>query len=297
MRRGYNQPSFLSSLLRIVVVVGIIVGAGFLASKNDVLTKAADGEYSVSDESVDKLNSWLDKKINGDQSGDGTAVSPEWNKDFGEPGDGERPYQKYNDQAISVLSGNVGKYIYKDGYSRDKFFIHDSNSWNKISREESQLAGWKNFDNKKCNVREAVLIEQGKNVKYNDSCKITSGTFTDKYGKKNGSKVTYLSSKKKSDFDIDHIIALSLAWRSGMAESDDSLRNMLANDRANLLVSDPSLNRSKGDQSIDEWFPPTKSRNHCDYADRYAYVKAKYNMIVTQEEFDTLSKQVKSCKK
>ena len=70
---------------------------------------------------------------------------------------------------------------------------------------------------------------------------------------------------------------------------------MLANDKANLVVSEKGINRSKGDQSIDEWTPPKNSKNYCDYADRYVYIKAKYSLNVTSEELKALEKIIGGC--
>lgn len=251
---------------------------------------------------IDSIVQWSDKageKIDSVASGEsdkGNSVTPSVNPDFGEPEEkSERPYASYNENALAVLENNVAGYVEEPGYEREKFFIY-SGRWNDISREESRKAGWEHFDNGKCSVRNAVLIEQGKDVRYDSNCKITSGVFADRYGKKmDNGKIEYHTSKNTKDFDIDHVVALSLAWRSGMHSADDISRNMLANDRANLVTSDKSLNRSKGDQSIDEWFPPVKSKHHCDYADRYAYVKAKYNLIVTQDELSTLKEQISQC--
>lgn len=249
-------------------------------------------------------NNWLDTIVNNaDKAGEkigektGQEPNPHINADFKDPGDdATRPYAVYNQKALDVLASNVGDFVEKEGYSRELFFIY-SGSWNKVSREESQKAGWDKFDNKKCNVRNAVLIEQGSDVKYSSDCKIYDGTFEDKYGAVNGKskKVTYAKSKKAKDFDIDHVVALSLGWRSGMYQSDETMRNMFANDRANLIISDKSINRSKGDQSIDEWAPPRKSKNFCDYTDRYAYIKAKYNMIVTEEELSVIKENIATC--
>lgn len=249
-------------------------------------------------------NDWLDTIVDSaDRAGEkigertGQETNPRINADFGDPGDdASRPYAVYNQQALDVLQSNVGDFVEAEGYSRDLFFIY-SGSWNKVSRQESQDAGWDKFNNKNCNVRNAVLIEQGSKVKYTEDCKIYAGSFEDKYGAVNKStkKVTYAKSTNTKDFDIDHVVALSLGWRSGMYKSDETLRNMYANDRANLVISDKSINRSKGDQSIDEWTPPRKSKNFCDYTDRYAYIKAKYNMIVTDEELSTIKENIASC--
>lgn len=232
----------------------------------------------------------------GNSTGNEQVASPHLDGYFKDPGDNpQRPYADYSNKALEVLENNVHDFQEDPGYKRDKFFIH-SGTWNKVSMQESLDAGWKDFPNKKCSVRNAVLIEQGKNVRYTKGCKIKSGTFADRYGEKSKSgKITYTKSENKGDFDIDHVVALSLGWRSGMSKTEASLRNMYANDKANLVISDKSLNRSKGDQSIDEWFPPQGSTYHCDYADRYAYIKAKYGMTVTQDELDTLRGQLDKC--
>lgn len=60
-------------------------------------------------------------------------------------------------------------------------------------------------------------------------------------------------------------------------------------------MSEKSINRSKGDQSIDEWTPPKNSKNYCDYADRYVYIKAKYSLNVTSEELKALEKIIGGC--
>lgn len=296
MRNG--RPGLFSHVIRMVVVLCLVGGVGWYGMKHDVLGKVLDGNdnnqgNSKLDNAADKLNDKLDSALNIT-----TAQSniPQWNKEFADPDKGDRPYKKYDDKALEIIGGNVGKYTNTPGYKRSKFFIYESHGWNKVSRQESQNAGWKNFPNKKCSTRDATLIEQGKNVSYTPACKITKGTFVDQYGKKDShGKITYKESKNKKDFDIDHVVALSLAWRSGYGTAPEQLRNMVANDRANLVVSDPSENRSKGDQSIDQWFPPQQSRGYCDYVDRYAYIKAKYNMIVTDKEYQALKDKVNIC--
>lgn len=266
--------------LSAIAVIAAIAWFGYQKDWSDKIMEAADS---------------AGEKI-GNSTGNEHADAPHWDKYFKDPGDNpQRPYADYNNKALEVLDNNVHDFQEDPGYKRNKFFIH-SGTWNKVSMQESLDAGWKDFPNKKCSVRNAVLIEQGKNVKYTKGCKITSGVFEDRYGEKSKSgKITYAKSTNKGDFDIDHVVALSLGWRSGMSQAEESLRNMFANDKANLVISDKSLNRSKGDQSIDEWFPPQGSKYHCDYADRYAYIKAKYGITITQDELNTLKGQLDKC--
>lgn len=203
---------------------------------------------------------------------------------------GDRPYKDTNQESMEILSKNIGEFATTPGYERAQF----GTGWNRVSDPNS--VGFENFPNKSCDVRRAVLIEQGSDVKYDDKCDITSGTWVDPYGYRDSDgKVAYHESGNSREFDIDHVVALSLSWRSGMDKVDDDVRNQLANDRANLLISEASINRSKGDSDISDWTPPVDSESYCDYADRYAHVKAKYNLTLTQNEYNKLEGILSAC--
>lgn len=200
----------------------------------------------------------------------------------------ERKYQKYNEQSIKFLSENISQEYNGSGYSREKF----GKGWNSVSNKNT--SGFDSFPHKGCSVRDAVLIEEADTISVTEKCSYT-GKWTDRYGeRKSDGSIFYLSSENKKDFDIDHIVPLSLAWRSHI-KHDEDLMNKIANDRANLVISESGINRSKGDQSFDDWSPPVDSVSYCDYADRYAHIKEKYKLTATQSEFSALKEAIDVC--
>lgn len=265
-----KDPGLFSRLIRFVVTLCIVSGGVFTINNTIGLENM--------------MNAGSEAVTNGfDGVSDAFGPSPV-------EGEGVRPYADTNKDSLKTLENNIGEFSNEKGYERSLF----GDGWNNVGNKNS--VGWEKFTPESCNVRKAVLIEQGENVEYDKTCDISGGTWTDPYGERNGGgKVEYHTSTTARDFDIDHVVALSLAWRSGASYLDDDLRNQIANDKANLLISEAGINRSKGDQDIVDWTPPVDSGSYCDYADRYAHVKAKYDLTVTQSEYDKLKEVIDSC--
>ncbi|MFF3404474.1 HNH endonuclease family protein [Streptomyces sp. NPDC002659] len=148
------------------------------------------------------------------------------------------------------------------GYSRDLF-----NHWITISGT--------------CNTRETVLKRDGSNIVTNSSCAAISGSWFSKYD-----GVTLTSS---SSVDVDHIVPLAEAWRSGADEWSSDRREDFANDLdvSQLIAVSASSNRSKGDQDPSEWLPSVASY-HCTYARMWIWVKYYYGLSIDQPEYDAL---------
>lgn len=153
----------------------------------------------------------------------------------------------------------------------------------------------------KCTTREVVLLRDATGpVKLDpSSCKFTlgkDGGWRDQYGvpdkKTNGLK-PYKWTTDSSGLDIDHIVALAEAWRSGAAKFDDDTRRHIANDALNLVISDPTANRSKGDQDPSTYIPPGTFR--CAYIGHYIQVKVKYGLNVDAKEQTALQSAVQDC--
>lgn len=109
--------------------------------------------------------------------------------------------------AQSLLSGlTVAPQGPQDGYSRDKF-----PHWITISGT--------------CNTRETVLRRDGTNVQVDSSCAAISGSWFSPY---DGATWT-----AASDVDIDHVVPLSNAWKSGAASWTTAQRQGFANDLSN----------------------------------------------------------------
>ncbi|MCA1188251.1 MULTISPECIES: HNH endonuclease family protein [Saccharopolyspora] len=158
-----------------------------------------------------------------------------------------------------------------DGYSR-KSFEH----W--IPAPEA---------GKNCNTREAVLVRDGTDVQVDNSCEATSGSWVSTYS---GETVA-----DDSDVDIDHMVPLANAWRSGANEWTAERREQFANDMdlPQLVAADKSSNRSKGDKDPSKWKPVEAA--WCEYATDWVTVKHGYGLSVTAEEKSALEQMLATC--
>ena len=68
------------------------------------------------------------------------------------------------------------------------------------------------------------------------------------------------------EVDIDHVVPLKWAWDHGANKWTKAKREQFANDPANLLSVERSLNRQKGAKGLYEWLPP---KNQCQYIVRF----------------------------
>nr|BFE64813.1 HNH endonuclease family protein [Dactylosporangium thailandense] len=139
-----------------------------------------------------------------------------------------------------------------------------------------------------CDTRDVVLKRDGKNVKATADCKITAGSWHSPYDEKDLTDPQAL--------DIDHMVPLAAAWRSGAAKWTDEQRKEFANDltRPQLFAVSLQSNRSKGDQDPSTWKPP----NHafwCTYATDWVTVKTYYKLSVTTAEKTALSDMLATC--
>jgi hypothetical protein len=95
-------------------------------------------------------------------------------------------------------------------------------------------------------------------------------------------------------FDIDHIVSLKEAWRSGADEWLVSDKDTFADDMLNLIAVTASSNRSKGARDAAEWLPPEPS-GQCYLLIRVIQVKTKWNLSINQAEYATLKELTESC--
>jgi hypothetical protein len=133
-----------------------------------------------------------------------------------------------------------------------------------------------------CNTREVVLQRDGTDVRIDGRCAAISGTWYSPY---DGATWT-----QASDVDIDHMVPLSEAWRSGAASWTTARREDFANDRASsqLWTVTDNVNQSKGDQDPAEWLPP-RAEFRCVYARSWTDVKHRYDLTVDAAEKTALT--------
>ncbi|MFE3760565.1 HNH endonuclease family protein [Streptomyces sp. NPDC059104] len=139
-----------------------------------------------------------------------------------------------------------------------------------------------------CDTREVVLARDGQDVVRDQECRAVSGTWVSPYDDK------ILTSA--SQVDIDHIVPLANAWRSGADAWDTPTRRKFANDLENpqLIAVSAASNRSKGDQSPDQWSPPSRAY-WCTYSRAWTHIKHVYRLNVTAAERDQLDVMLDTC--
>ncbi|WP_354638396.1 HNH endonuclease family protein [Kitasatospora camelliae] len=138
-----------------------------------------------------------------------------------------------------------------------------------------------------CNTRETVLKRDGSNVVVNSACTATSGNWVSAYDN--------VTTTDASSFDIDHLVPLAEAWRSGAWSWTTAQRQALANDltRPQLIAVSASSNRTKGDQDPADWLPQASYR--CTYARAWVQVKYYYGLSVDSAEKSALSSILNGC--
>ncbi|GAB2600140.1 HNH endonuclease family protein [Streptomyces capparidis] len=139
-----------------------------------------------------------------------------------------------------------------------------------------------------CNTREVVLKRDGSNVVQDSSCAAVSGSWYSPYDGATWSAA--------SDVDIDHIVPLAEAWRSGASGWTTSRRQSFANDltRSQLIAVTDDVNQAKGDKDPAEWMP-SRTTYHCTYARMWVWVKHYYGLSVDSAEKSKLSSVLNGC--
>jgi len=180
------------------------------------------------------------------------------------------------------------------GYSREKFPHWDDNApEHGFGPEFAQYS--------KCTTREVMMLRDASGEVTLDpkTCDLTigkGGGWQDTYGvmdAKTGKLKPYKFITESSGVDAEHIVPLAEAWRSGAKSLDTDTRRRIANDAQNLIASDPSANRSKGDQDPADYLPPGSFR--CGYISQYVQVKLKYGLSVDKDEQTALRTAVDDC--
>jgi uncharacterized protein (DUF2237 family) len=143
-----------------------------------------------------------------------------------------------------------------------------------------------------CEARDEVLRRDLSGVVAGDrnTCIILSGVLPDPY---TGKDLPY-SRYQASDINIDHVVALGAAWRSGASKWTAERRLEFANDINNMLAVDKQANNDKGSKTPDQWRPPQDF--WCPYAERWVGIKDLYGLTVTAAEKTALEQMLSSCR-
>lgn len=154
--------------------------------------------------------------------------------------------------------------------------------------ERTLFNHWIDADKDRCDTRKEVLIQEAVVLpKLSSGCVFTGGKWISPYDN--------LSTTDYSTLDIDHMVPLSEAWRSGAWKWSPAQREAYANDLTDpraLVAVTASLNRQKSDQDPSTWLPP---ENKCIYVSNWIAIKVRYSLTVDSAEANALTSLVSQC--
>ena len=154
---------------------------------------------------------------------------------------------------------------------------------------------WADIDHNGCDTRNDILRRDLRSLQMKTSspnCVAVGGILDDPY---TGRTIDFRKGEESSDqVQIDHVVALANAWRSGAWQWDATRRQEFANDPANLLAVDGNANQDKGASRADQWLPPN-SRYRCAYVQRQIVVKSSWGLGVTPREKKAMKAVLDHC--
>lgn len=146
---------------------------------------------------------------------------------------------------------------------------------------------WKDPDRNGCDAREDALKAASlAPPAVGAGCKVTAGRWHSDYD-----GATFAEPGR---LDVDHVVPLAEAHRSGGSTWSTDRRAQFANDPAVLWVVSAASNRAKGDRDPAAWRPPVRS-TWCAYAQRWVQVKLTYGLTADTAERDALGQMLDTC--
>ena len=151
---------------------------------------------------------------------------------------------------------------------------------------------WSDEDGDCQDARQETLVAESEapvRFKTDKRCRVESGYWKDPY--------TGVTVDDPGELDVDHVVPLANAHRSGAWDWTRDRKRSYANDLSHpehLLAVTAAANRAKGRKGPEEWRPDNESY-WCDYATNWADIKARWVLSVTPEELEALQEMVASC--
>jgi len=147
---------------------------------------------------------------------------------------------------------------------------------------------WIDADKNGCDTRKEVLIAEATvKPKKGKKCVLSGGKWLSPYDGK-----TYT---KDASLDVDHVVPLAEAWRSGAwawtAQQRQDYANDITDPRALVAVT-AGVNRSKGDKDLKTWLP---MKDKCSYVISWVAIKIRYTLTFDPGEFAVVQNYFASC--
>jgi hypothetical protein len=150
---------------------------------------------------------------------------------------------------------------------------------------------WLDVDRNGCDTRNDVL-RRDLTATTGTGCRVLTGDLRDPY---TGRPIAFVRGVRTSTaVQIDHVVALANAWRTGAQKLSQAQRIDLANDPVNLFAVDGPTNEAKSDGDAATWLPPVKSFR-CTYIAHQVAVKVAYGLWVTPAERAAMQRVLSAC--
>jgi hypothetical protein len=153
---------------------------------------------------------------------------------------------------------------------------------------------WADVDRSGCDQRNQVLARDmtAVQLRRGSRCVVASGRLLDPY---TGKQINFVRGQGTSEaVQIDHVVALADAWRTGAQQLDQRTRAQLAGDLVELLAVDGPANEAKRDRDAAAWLPANKAYR-CHYVARQVAVKTRYRLWVIPAERDAIDRVLAGC--
>ncbi|KTR43059.1 hypothetical protein NS263_00650 [Curtobacterium oceanosedimentum] len=159
-------------------------------------------------------------------------------------------------------------------------------------REARFGTAWLDVDHNGCDTRNDVLARDLTDVERQGPCKVLRGTLVSPY---TGDRVDFVRGNTTSTLvQIDHVVALENAWRTGAQQLSQEQREALANDPVNLFAVDGHSNAQKRSGDAATWLP-ADTAFRCTYVEHQIAVKTTYRLWVAPAEHDAMERVLSRC--
>jgi len=155
-------------------------------------------------------------------------------------------------------------------------------------------SAWRDQDGNACDTRDDILRRDMTSftLKTGSTCIVATGVLQDPY---TGTTIQFDKATAPSRIQIDHMVALGDAWRTGASTWTDEERLAYANDPQVLLAVDGPSNQLKGDDDSAHWLPPNQAY-WCMYVIRQITIKSLYGLSVNATEKANMTSVLGNCK-
>lgn len=152
-------------------------------------------------------------------------------------------------------------------------------------------SAWLDVDRNGCDTRNDIL-RRDLVRETRTRCTVLTGVLRDPYTRRT---IDFTRGVRTSTaVQVDHVVSLGDAWRTGAQQLSSAKRIALANDPINLFAVDGRTNERKRDGDAATWLPPNRSFR-CTYVAHQVGVKKAYALWVTSAEKAAMVRILSTC--